>query len=226
MVDAAVIQGGPAGAGAKALKDCEHRLGAALHPEAGLRCEVFETSGRFGNSRWPFTLARPEAVDYDRRAVPRARSSALDRVLVLPWNESYTEEHVDYIADSLKQRGRVAVERGEGDERRSCGSAWSGPARSPRRTARPLRHRGVHEPGRASPTCVPAAAEHAGRGASAARRFTSYTMRWRDGVDARRRRRLHAAVTPRRICTHFLQRRRPVLCEKPLSRRLRRAPAR
>ena len=45
-------------------------------------------------------MARPEAVDY--RPERFAGSYAgLDRILVLPWNERYTSEHVRYIADSI-----------------------------------------------------------------------------------------------------------------------------
>jgi hypothetical protein len=65
------------------------------------RCEVFEKQRTMGNSRWPFTLARPEAVNYDpARFVGTFR--ALERVLVLPWNEKYTDEHVDYIATAIR----------------------------------------------------------------------------------------------------------------------------
>ena len=28
---------------------------------------------------------------------------ALERILVLPWNEKYTNEHVDYLADSIQE---------------------------------------------------------------------------------------------------------------------------
>jgi perosamine synthetase len=68
-------------------------------------CEVFQQQRTFGSSRWPFTLARPEAVDYDRARFP-GTFSALEGVLVLPWNERYTEEHVDYIADSIHEAAR------------------------------------------------------------------------------------------------------------------------
>ena len=65
-------------------------------------CEVFQEQRTFGDSRFPFTLARPEAVDYDRARFP-GTFAALDHVLVLPWNERYTDEHVDYIAASIRE---------------------------------------------------------------------------------------------------------------------------
>jgi hypothetical protein len=64
-------------------------------------CEVIRDQRTFGTSRWPFSLAQAEAVDYSPARFPRTLR-ALDRILVLPWNERYTEEHVDYLADSFE----------------------------------------------------------------------------------------------------------------------------
>ena len=47
-------------------------------------------------------IARPEAVDYSREQFPGAWDG-LDGILVLPWNERYTDEHVDYIADAVHE---------------------------------------------------------------------------------------------------------------------------
>jgi dTDP-4-amino-4,6-dideoxygalactose transaminase len=66
------------------------------------QCEVFRKQRTFGRSRYPFTMARPEAVDYDRARFP-GTFEALEGVLVLPWNERYTDEHLDYLADSLHE---------------------------------------------------------------------------------------------------------------------------
>jgi len=65
-------------------------------------CEVFQKQRTFGDSRYPFTLARPEALDYERSRFT-GTFEALDGILVLPWNERYTEEHVDYIAGSIHE---------------------------------------------------------------------------------------------------------------------------
>jgi hypothetical protein len=65
-------------------------------------CEVFSKQKTFGESRWPFTLARAEAVDYSRSKFP-GTFEALEGVLVLPWNERYTEEHLAYIAESVRE---------------------------------------------------------------------------------------------------------------------------
>ena len=68
-VDPDVVEGGSPGFG-KALKD----LGIASAPryiqKPAFVCEIFQKQRTFGNSRFPFTLARPEAVDYDRGQVP------------------------------------------------------------------------------------------------------------------------------------------------------------
>ncbi len=65
-------------------------------------CEIFQQQRTFGESRFPFTLARPAAVDYAPAHFP-GTYDALDGVLVLPWNERYTDEHIDYIADAIYQ---------------------------------------------------------------------------------------------------------------------------
>ncbi|MCP4381242.1 MAG: DegT/DnrJ/EryC1/StrS family aminotransferase [Hyphomicrobiales bacterium] len=64
-------------------------------------CAVFRDRQTFGNSRWPFTLARPEALDYRRERFPGAYR-ALERILVLPWNERYLEIHVKRLASAIE----------------------------------------------------------------------------------------------------------------------------
>ena len=63
-------------------------------------CEVFQQRRTFGNSGYPFTIARPQALDYRPQAYPGSMK-ALERVLVVPWNDRYTEDDVDYIAEAL-----------------------------------------------------------------------------------------------------------------------------
>jgi dTDP-4-amino-4,6-dideoxygalactose transaminase len=98
-IDSNTIRGGAPGLAAK-LKE----LGIASAPryiqKPAFACEIFRDQRTFGNSRWPFTLARPEAVDYAKEKFP-GTYEALDRVLVLPWNEKYTEAHLDYIAAAV-----------------------------------------------------------------------------------------------------------------------------
>ncbi len=65
-------------------------------------CQVFKDQRTFGNSRFPFTLARPEAVDYDEAHFP-GTFQALSRILVLPWNEKYHDDHLSYIAAAVRE---------------------------------------------------------------------------------------------------------------------------
>ena len=72
-------------------------------------CEVFQKQRTFGESNFPFNLARPETVDYSAEKFP-GTFEALHDVLVLPWNERYTDEHVDYIADAVREAAeRLAI---------------------------------------------------------------------------------------------------------------------
>jgi dTDP-4-amino-4,6-dideoxygalactose transaminase len=100
-VDADVIEGGCRGL-AGALKDRGIFAGAGYIQKPSFMCEVFRDQRTFGNSRWPFTLARPEAVDYDPARFPGA-FKGLEGILVFPWNERYNDEHVGFIADGIRE---------------------------------------------------------------------------------------------------------------------------
>ncbi|MBY0513221.1 MAG: DegT/DnrJ/EryC1/StrS family aminotransferase [Gemmataceae bacterium] len=103
-VDPAVIPGGPA-ALARALKDVGIASAPRYIQKPAFRCAVFRDQKTFGASRWPFTLARPEAVDYAAGRFP-GTFEYLDRVLVLPWNEKYTADHLNYLAGSIAHAAR------------------------------------------------------------------------------------------------------------------------
>lgn len=105
LIDPAVIPGGPP-ALAKLLKAVSVASAPRYIVKPAFRCAVIRDQQTFGKSRWPFTLARPEAVDYDAARFP-GTFEYLDRVLVLPWNERYTEAHVEYLANAV----RVAAEQ-------------------------------------------------------------------------------------------------------------------
>lgn len=64
-------------------------------------CQVFQEKNTLGDSQFPFNLAREGAIDYEMEHYP-ATAKALHDVLVLPWNEKYTEEHVRYIAENVR----------------------------------------------------------------------------------------------------------------------------
>ncbi len=82
------------------LKDLGVNSAPRYIQKPAFMCEVFQKQRTFGNSRYPFTLAQPEAVDYNPGRFPGA-FAALEDILVLPWNERYTDEHVDYITASI-----------------------------------------------------------------------------------------------------------------------------
>jgi dTDP-4-amino-4,6-dideoxygalactose transaminase len=99
-IDSRIISGG-AVALAKLLKERGIASAPRYIQKPAFQCEVFQKQRTFGESRWPFTLARPEAVDYSPERFPGV-FSGLENILVLPWNERYTDEHVDYIATALR----------------------------------------------------------------------------------------------------------------------------
>jgi perosamine synthetase len=107
-VDDPRIADGPV-ALARLLKEMGVASGPRYIQKPSFMCEVFQKQRTFGDSRWPFTLARPEAVDYSRALFP-GTWDALEHVLVLPWNERYTEAHLDYLAGAI----RSAAERARG----------------------------------------------------------------------------------------------------------------
>ena len=99
-VDRDVVPGGP------------DAIAAALRPQGipsapryiakpAFRCAVFADQKTFGASRWPFTIARPEAVDYSAGRFP-GTFAFLDSVLVLSFNERYQPEHADFVAEGLR----------------------------------------------------------------------------------------------------------------------------
>ena len=100
-VDSNVIKDGAVGL-AKKLKEEGIFSAPRYIQKPAFQCEIFEKQRTFGNSRFPFTLAKPEAIDYAPANFP-GTFAGLEHVLVLPWNEAYTDEHIDYIADAIKE---------------------------------------------------------------------------------------------------------------------------
>lgn len=99
-VDESEVPGGSPALGA-AMK----RQGIATAPryiqKPAFQCQIFSEQRTFGTSRYPFTLARPEAIDYTPAHFPGV-FQCLHDILVLPWNERFTEDHVDFIAASVR----------------------------------------------------------------------------------------------------------------------------
>ena len=101
QVDDQVVADGSPGLG-RLLKEKGIASSPRYIQKPAFMCEIFQKQRTFGRSRFPFTLARPEALDYGRARFP-GTFRGLERVLVLPWNELYTDDHVSYIAHSIHE---------------------------------------------------------------------------------------------------------------------------
>jgi perosamine synthetase len=101
LVDPEIIPDGAVGL-ARELKTRGISSAPRYIQKPAFMCEIFQQRRTFGSSQFPFTLARKEVLDYSREKYPDT-FKGLDHTLVLPWNENYTAEHVDYIAACLRE---------------------------------------------------------------------------------------------------------------------------
>jgi dTDP-4-amino-4,6-dideoxygalactose transaminase len=111
LVDGAAVPGGPVALG-KGLKDHSIASSPRYIEKPAFQRQVIRDQRTFGSSRYPFTLARPQAVDYEPARYP-GTFRFLEQVLVLPWNERYEERHVDFLADALRAQQRLLTRSGE-----------------------------------------------------------------------------------------------------------------
>lgn len=99
------LQSDNVGEVAKLLRE-EYDLASAPRyiQKPAFMCEVLRDHRTFGNSHWPYDgecrKGEPE-VDYNPESFP-GTMDGLAHVLVLPWNEKFTEEHVDYWATAIE----------------------------------------------------------------------------------------------------------------------------
>lgn len=98
-VDSKVIPGGTVALG-KELKARQISSLPRYIQKPAFACKIFQDQKTFGNSRFPFTLARPEVLRYDAARFPLTMQS-LQEILVLPWNENYVEADVNFISDAI-----------------------------------------------------------------------------------------------------------------------------
>ncbi|HKU80860.1 MAG TPA: DegT/DnrJ/EryC1/StrS family aminotransferase [Candidatus Tumulicola sp.] len=91
---------------AAALREREIFTAPRYIQKPAFACEVFRERRTFGSSQWPFVLARPEALDYDSSRFT-GTYEALERVLVIPWNDRFTNDDVDYIGESVQRAVRT-----------------------------------------------------------------------------------------------------------------------
>ncbi len=99
-VDPDVIRGGTVALGAR-LKEQGVFCAPRYIQKPAFQCQVIRDQQTYGASRYPFTLAAAEAVDYDPQRFP-GTFAALARVLVLPWSERYQLQHVEFIAAVIR----------------------------------------------------------------------------------------------------------------------------
>jgi dTDP-4-amino-4,6-dideoxygalactose transaminase len=99
-IDDNKIEGGSVGM-ANLLKEKNIFSAPRYIVKPAFMCQVFQEKNTLGNSQFPFNLAREGAIDYEMENYP-STAKALNDVLVLPWNEKYTEEHVRYIAENVR----------------------------------------------------------------------------------------------------------------------------
>ncbi len=98
-VDSKVIPGGSVALG-KELKARQISSVPRYIQKPAFMCKIFQDQKTFGKSRFPFTLARPEVLQYEESRFPLTTQS-LQEILVLPWNENYVDAHVNFISDAI-----------------------------------------------------------------------------------------------------------------------------
>lgn len=100
-VDDSKIADGSVGL-AKALKVYDVASAPRYVVKPAYKCQVFREHNTFGDSHFPFNLARPEAIDYNDDNFP-GTIKGLHDVLVLPINEKYEEHHIEFLANSIRE---------------------------------------------------------------------------------------------------------------------------
>jgi dTDP-4-amino-4,6-dideoxygalactose transaminase len=103
IVDPAVIEGGSDALGA-ALKANGVFCAPRYIQKPAFECQVFTDRKTFGKSQFPYSYrekADGTKIVYDAAEYP-GTVRGLERVVVLPWNEFYTDEHVAFIGGAVK----------------------------------------------------------------------------------------------------------------------------
>lgn len=100
LIDSKVVPGG-----VNTIAAAFRARGVAAAPryigKPAFRCGIFADRRTLGSSAWPFTLAKPEALDYSVERYP-GTFAYLDSVVVVPWNERFTAGHVDLLIDTVR----------------------------------------------------------------------------------------------------------------------------
>jgi dTDP-4-amino-4,6-dideoxygalactose transaminase len=104
IVDLDAIAGGADALGG-ALKQRGIWCAPRYIQKPAFECEVICDQQTFGRSRLPYSLPNREGATtfaMDATGFP-GTYEGLARVVVLPWNENYTDEHVEFIATNIRE---------------------------------------------------------------------------------------------------------------------------
>ena len=103
-IDDDIIEGGVDAFSAK-LKEKGILSAPRYIQKPAFMCQVLKERNTFGGSHFPFEgecRKNDRPVIYEPKDFP-GTFDALSHVVVLPWNEFYTDEHVQYIAENIKE---------------------------------------------------------------------------------------------------------------------------
>lgn len=107
-IDDQVIKGGVDGFAAR-LREKGIICSPRYIQKPAFMCQVIREMNTFGASHFPFNgdfrKARPPG-GYDPEDFP-GTIDALSHLVVLPWNEFYTEKHINYISEAIKETART-----------------------------------------------------------------------------------------------------------------------
>jgi len=103
IVDPEVIEGGADALGA-ALKKSGVFCAPRYIQKPAFQCQVLAERKTYGKSRCPYSCRAREdgrEIVYDAAEYP-GTMQGLERVVVLPWSEFYTDEHVAFVAEAVR----------------------------------------------------------------------------------------------------------------------------
>jgi len=101
LVDHEVVPGGTDALAAR-LRSVDVPAASRYIKKPAFQTRLFTDKRTLGDSGWPFNLATEDAVDYSPDRFP-GTFAYLGRILVLPWNERLTSQHVRRISTAITE---------------------------------------------------------------------------------------------------------------------------
>jgi len=103
IVDDKVIKGGADALGAK-LKERGIWCVPRYIKKPAFECDVIKLRKTFGTSGYPYQLpGLKRRYEIEKMEDFPGVYEGLSHTLVLPWNEKYTQEHLDFISNNIKE---------------------------------------------------------------------------------------------------------------------------